>query len=88
MLDLFYSDTTLETNILKNEHHFLLAYQDTKCLGFAAYQNQYENQDVTRLHKIYLLPDAQKMGVGKALIISVEKIAIKNKYKKNFFKCK
>lgn len=78
MLDLFYSDAIFKINILENEHQFLLAYQDNECLGFAAYQNQYKNQSVTRLHKIYLLPEAQIKGIGKALISTIEKSALEN----------
>jgi len=58
MLDLLYSDEMLKSN-LNNGCHFLLAYEEAICLGFASYEHHYQNKNQTRLHKIYVLPQAQ-----------------------------
>jgi GNAT superfamily N-acetyltransferase len=55
--------------MVHNGHHFILAL--AICLGFASYQHDYLDDQVTRLHKIYLLPEAQGKGAGRLLIDAV-----------------
>ena len=78
MLNLFYSEETLLENLNKKGHHFILVYEDNNCIGFASYEHNYSDKNVTRLHKIYLLPEAQEKGAGKLLIDSVEELAKEN----------
>jgi hypothetical protein len=40
---------------------FILAFEGAICLGFASYQHDYLDDQVTRLHKIYF-PEAQGKG--------------------------
>ncbi|MBK9224654.1 MAG: GNAT family N-acetyltransferase [Flavobacterium sp.] len=77
MLELFYSDGALLKN-LNDGHHFLLATENSKPLGFAAYEPHYHSKNQIRLHKLYLLPKAQGKGVGKLLIQEVERKAKEN----------
>ena len=77
MLDLFYSDEMLNSN-LDNGHHFLLANEGSTCLGFASYEHHYQNKNQTRLHKIYLIPQSQKKGVGQLIIQTIENKAKAN----------
>jgi len=81
MLDLFYSLESLNKN-LEDGHHFLLATEDGNALGFASYMNRYQNQSVTRIPKIYILPEAQGKGIGKLLIDQVEFHAKKDQSEK------
>lgn len=78
MLDLFYSEKTLLENLNEKGHHFLLVNEGKVCLGFASYEHNYLNQKCTRLHKIYLLPEAQGKRAGKVLIEAVENLAKEN----------
>jgi GNAT superfamily N-acetyltransferase len=78
MLDLFYSEKTLLENLNQKGHHFLLVEEAGICLGFASYEHRYLNQEVTRLHKIYLLPEAQGKGAGKFLLDATENLARQN----------
>ena len=78
MLNLFYSDATLSENLTKKGHHFILVQEDGHCIGFASYEHNYLYKNVTRLHKIYLLPEAQGKGAGKLLIATVERLALEN----------
>lgn len=78
MLDLFYSEQTLLENLNEKGHSFLLVNEGEVCLGFASYEHNYLNQKCTRLHKIYLLPEAQGKGAGKLLINAVENLAKEN----------
>ena len=76
MLEKFYSDATLNDNLNNKNHYFLLAKENNNCQGFASYEPDYLGEKIVRLHKIYLLPEAQGKGVGKLLISEIEKIAI------------
>ena len=78
MLEKFYSDATLNDNLIQNNHHFLLAKENENCLGFASYEHHYLGGTKTRLHKIYLLPESQRKGAGKLLLAEVEKLAFEN----------
>ncbi|MFE3868207.1 GNAT family N-acetyltransferase [Flavobacterium sp. LS2P90] len=78
MLDLFYSEKTLLQNLNQKGHRFLLVNEGEVCFGFASYEHNYLNQNCTRLHKIYLLPEAQGKGAGKLLIDTIEKLAKEN----------
>jgi ribosomal protein S18 acetylase RimI-like enzyme len=77
MIDLMYSEASLLQQ-LKTRPFFFLAYNDDICLGFISCENNYLNKNVTRLHKIYILPEAQGKGVGKVLIEKVVAIAKEN----------
>ena len=77
MLDLMYSDESLLEQ-LKTKPLFFLAYEDDVCLGFTSCENNYQNKKVTRIHKIYILPEAQGKGVGKALVDKVVALAKEN----------
>jgi ribosomal protein S18 acetylase RimI-like enzyme len=78
MLDLFYSEQALLENLNQKGHRFLLVNEGEVSLGFASYEHNYLNQKCTRLHKIYLLPEAQGKGAGKLLIEAVENLAKEN----------
>ena len=76
MLEKFYSDATLTDNFTYKNHHFLLVKENENCLGFASYEPDYLGEKIVRLHKIYLMPEAQGKGLGKLLITEIEKIAL------------
>ncbi|TDE03511.1 GNAT family N-acetyltransferase [Flavobacterium hiemivividum] len=75
MLEAFYSVETLRDNTVNKGHHFILGSEGDLCLGFASFQHHYLGQKVTRLHKIYLLPEAQGKGAGKLLVDAVANYA-------------
>ena len=75
MLDLFYRSSALQQQMHDN-HHFYLALQDFKPIGFASF-SQTEN-DVYKLQKLYVLPQVQKSGAGGQLLKTVE-AAVKSK---------
>lgn len=78
MLNLFYSEETLNENLNNKGHRFILVFEDAVCLGFASYEHNYLNKNGTRLHKIYLLPEAKGKGAGKLLIDTIENLAREN----------
>jgi GNAT superfamily N-acetyltransferase len=77
MLGKMYSDTALLDNLNKG-HHFILAKEDSVCLGFASFEHRYLNEKCTRLHKIYLLPETQGKGLGKMLLERIIALAKEN----------
>lgn len=78
MLDLFYAEAILKENILEKKHVFLLAKNQNTPIGFASFEHQYANQKATRLHKLYVVPQAQGKAVGKLLMAAVESSAREN----------
>lgn len=78
MLSASYSEETLSDNMINKKHHFILVYDEAICIGFASYEHNYLGKKETRLHKIYLLPEAQGKGAGRALIDVVATYALEN----------
>lgn len=78
MLEKFYAPEALIDLMTNKGHSFILIHEADFCLGFASYEHNYLNQNTTRLHKIYLLPEAQGKGAGKLLIDTVVMSAKEN----------
>lgn len=78
MLDLFYNEKALQQNVADN-HRFILIKENEVAVGFADYELQYKNDAVTRIHKIYVLPETQGKGFGKKMIQYVENKALEAK---------
>jgi GNAT superfamily N-acetyltransferase len=66
MLQLIYSQPSLQQQMQQQHHHFLIAELDGQPVGFADY-SLYE-PGVYKLHKLYVHGSTQGKGVGKALI--------------------
>lgn len=75
MLNLFYSVEALKKNVSEKKHHFLLVKENNEALAFLSYEHWYKNELITRIHKIYILPQTQGKGIGKLLINKVETLA-------------
>ncbi len=71
MLERMYDLKTLESQLLEKGQVFLLAEEEGKFLGFAAYELNKHEEEKAKLHKIYILPSAQGKGLGKKLILEV-----------------
>jgi ribosomal protein S18 acetylase RimI-like enzyme len=68
MLEEMYSTEALERQF-KEGDVFLVAQAELEVLGFCSYRN--EGPEIVRIPKLYVLPRAQKKGVGKQLIAAV-----------------
>jgi diamine N-acetyltransferase len=77
MMDLIYSDNSLLLQI-QNNHQFFIVSEGLTNLGFASFEHHYLNKSVTKLHKLYLLPESQGRGIGKLLIESIAVLAKEN----------
>jgi diamine N-acetyltransferase len=74
MFHKMYDEDSLRQQMQERGDIFIIAFEAEKALGFAAYQLNY-NPAETKLHKLYVLPQIQTKGVGKALMIGVEEQA-------------
>ena len=69
MLHMMYSHDSLQYQIEKQQHTFIIAYDDETPVGFAAYFPKYDiSPAIYRLDKLYVLPDQHGKGTGKKLI--------------------
>lgn len=75
MLDLMYSDASLTKQINTN-HQFYIFEFDQNPIGFASVSK--EEESIFKLNKLYVLPNIQKTGAGKALLAAVKDYARTN----------
>ena len=78
MLDLFYSNEALAQQIQNKEQLFYLISDSEATIGFIGIEHNYKNESVTKIHKIYLLPETQGKGIGKKVIDEIGKLALDN----------
>lgn len=79
MMELMYSEDSLQLQANSKKHHFILAKENDVTLGFASYEFNYSETKKTKIHKIYVLSSQQGNGVGRKLINYIENEA-KNHY--------
>lgn len=66
MLGTMYSKEELSRQIDENaNYHYFLISDDEDFVGFIGYENHHEPK-TTKLHRIYLVPEAKGKGFGKA----------------------
>lgn len=81
MLRLFYSDEALAKQIENKEQLFYLISDSKSTIGFIGIEHNYKDEAVTKIHKIYLLPETQGKGYGKKVFEFIEKLASENNSK-------
>jgi diamine N-acetyltransferase len=81
MLDLMYNKDILDQQM--NESQTFLIIQDGDLdMAFVSFETDYEGQAQTKIHKIYISPAAQGIGLGKILIEETESHALKKRNSK------
>lgn len=78
MLGLIYSEESIRNQISEKGHHFILAKLGDDPIGFVSYENQYNSEPQLMIHKFYLLPVFQGLGVGTKALDLLSKIGIKS----------
>lgn len=78
MLDLIYSNETLSKQIQNKEQLFYLISDADSVIGFIGIEHNYKNEAITKIHKIYLLPETQGKGFGKMVFDEIGKMALEN----------
>ncbi|WP_205512054.1 GNAT family N-acetyltransferase [Longitalea arenae] len=66
MLELIYSNSSLRKQLLDQQHIFLIVESGGKPVAFASYSTI--EPGISKLHKIYVHPHTQGLGIGKKLI--------------------
>jgi diamine N-acetyltransferase len=82
MLDWMYDKKTISTAIQAKNQDFLVLERDGIIVGFSGIEHNYENQELTRIHKLYVLPETQGTGAGKELLQAISNEARKRHSKK------
>ena len=81
MLDTLYAPEVLRKDMQTGTQKFLLASDASEPRGFAAYGKRYEAVGVYKIHKIYVDPDFQGHGYGKAMIREIlNRLALQEAY--------
>jgi GNAT superfamily N-acetyltransferase len=78
MLNWMYDIKTISNAINSSNQDFIVLINEGETIGFSGIEYNYENQLITRIHKLYVLPDKQGLGCGKALLNFVISEAKKN----------
>lgn len=69
MLHWMYNQQAINEQVDQKGHVFLMASDDAgEAVGYASYEHQ---NKLTKIHKIYLLPQTQGQGIGRLLIEEV-----------------
>ncbi|ASS48903.1 MAG: hypothetical protein A3D31_05795 [Candidatus Fluviicola riflensis] len=71
MLNWMYSTESLSASINHPSQSFWLYRENGETLGFAGIEHHYSGENATKLHKIYVLPQAQGKQIGKQLLEKV-----------------
>ena len=77
MFGMMYSPKSITEQLEAKGHQYLLIKDETQYYGFASYEINYK-PGVTKIHKLYVLPQAQGKGVGRLLLEAIETEAHKN----------
>jgi GNAT superfamily N-acetyltransferase len=77
MLKIMYSDTAIKNQITNLGHKFILVWEDGTYHGFASYEHNYKHTNMTKVHKLYILPKSQGKGAGKLLLDYIEELTQK-----------
>lgn len=80
MMNMMYSYNALLEQF-QNQQQFFIAAEGIVSLGFIAVEHHFKNKLLTKIHKIYILPEAQGKGVGKLLLDKAASLALENKSK-------
>ena len=75
MLNLMYSAEEISAHLENPNYQYYVILDKNEAVGFMGFEMHYEPK-ITKLHRIYLLPEAKGKGIGKAsLIFLKEKVA-------------
>lgn len=81
MLDKMYSEDSLSKQMGKFVHRFFLLKEEKKAIGFMSVECGYQSTNKTKIHKLYILPDKQGLGLGAKLInFAVEYAVLNNNF--------
>lgn len=74
MLNLIYSDESIMQQVNQG-HEFILAEQDGDAVGFCSYEINYKASKYFMIHKLYILPSVQGLGIGTGFLNRLNEMA-------------
>ena len=77
MLNKFYSLENLKLNTEQNQLFYIMSENQIP-FGFLGIEHHFEGKSITKIHKIYILPNNQGKGLGKLAIDFVIQRALEN----------
>lgn len=80
MLDWMYSLPAITQQVNEKQHVFLLATDGQTYYGYASYELNYQDSGKVKVHKIYILPEAQGKGVGRLLMDAIAAVAKEHRF--------
>jgi ribosomal protein S18 acetylase RimI-like enzyme len=83
MLEKMYSLPALET-AHNDGQRFLLAYLDSKPVGYAGFEIGTPDEKNCKLQKLYVLPNLHGFGIGKELLLTTQNLANESKCQSMF----
>ena len=69
MLDRFYAPRELEKQMNELQHQFILCYSEESPVAFASFSRI--DIDTFKLHKLYILPGRQGLGIGQFMLAHI-----------------
>ena len=73
MLNKIYPEEALRKAMLENSEEFILLYDNLTPLGFASFGSQPADTPIIKLHKLYIVPEKHRKGLGRMLVEEVKK---------------
>ena len=80
MLELIYSESAIKTQMEVMKHEYILGLQEKKPFGFTSIQQHFKEPNQLIIHKLYVLPEYQGNGLGKAFLDYTTELAIKTNH--------
>lgn len=77
MLDLNYSASSLERQMALHQHFVIIKYND-EAVGYTSYELNYQAEPQLMIHKVYLLPSAQGLGLGRQTFDYLTDLAVQH----------
>ena len=68
MLKVMYDPAVLRSQMKEGLQKYVLIHEEEQCAGFASYEVNHNQTNVTRLHKLFVLPELHKGGAGSLLL--------------------
>lgn len=78
MLNLIYNEESIRSQMSEKGHHFILAKLGDDPIGFVSYEIHFNSQPHLMIHKFYLLPVFQGLGIGTKVLDLLSEIALEN----------
>jgi GNAT superfamily N-acetyltransferase len=80
MLEWMYNLDTLKQQYYRGQHFYAVKENDTY-IGFTAIELNYPEKETVKVHKLYVLPEYQGKGIGRALVNHAHELALGAKMK-------